>query len=102
LPPAHFICLMQPGQKPPMTRAQKLRWYAEQLIEDAASEEKSGNHETAVSHYLQASDILLLLAKVEENYTAWKFYADTASTCQRKARRLIALAPKEGAPPAPQ
>jgi len=61
---------------------------------DAASEEKAGSYETSVSHYLQAADILLLLAKVEENYTAWKYYADTAAQCQQKARRLIALAPK--------
>ena len=82
-----------------MTRAQKLRWYAEQLMSDASSDEKAGAYETSVSHYLQAADILLLLAKVEENYTAWKYYADTASTCQQKARRLIALTPREGAPP---
>jgi len=85
--------------KPPMTRAQKLRWYANQLMIDAAADEKAGNSETAVSRYLQAADILLLLAKVEENYTAWKCYTDNAALCQQKARHLIALAPKdEGAP----
>lgn len=84
-----------------MTRAQKLRWYAEQLMADAASDEKAGTYETAISHYLQAADILLLLAKVEENYTAWKYYADNASACQQKARRLIALAPKDGTVPGP-
>ena len=89
----------KPAPKQPMTRAQKLRWYAEQLMADAASEEKAGSNETAVSHYLQAAEILLLLAKVEENYTAWKYYADSASMCQQKARRLIALAPKEGSGP---
>lgn len=83
-----------------MTRAQKLRWYAGQLMDDAASEEKAGSYGTSVSHYLQAADILLLLAKVEENYTNWKYYADTAAQCQQKARRLIALAPKEDSPPA--
>jgi len=80
-----------------MTRAQKLRWYAGQLMTDAAADEKAGSAETAISRYLQAADILLLLAKVEENYTAWKYYADTAAQCQQKARRLIALAPKEDA-----
>ena len=79
-----------------MTRAQKLKWYAEQLMGDAATEEKAGAYEPAVSHYLQAADILLLLAKVEENYTAWKYYADNASLCQQKARRLIASTPKGG------
>lgn len=91
----------KPAPKQPMTRAQKLRWYAEQLIADASSEEKAGIYETAISHFLQAADILLLLAKVEENYTAWKYYADTASACQQKARRLIALTPKEDSVPGP-
>ena len=84
-----------------MTRAQKLRWYAEQLMADAASEEKAGTYATAVSHYLQAADILLLLAKVEESYTAWKYYADSASTCQQRARKLIVLSPREGTGPGP-
>ena len=79
-----------------MTRAQKLRWYAEQLMSDASSEEKAGAYETAVSNYLQAADVLLLLAKVEENYTQWKYYADSASTCQQRARRLIGLTPQGG------
>ncbi len=93
---------MQAAPKPPMTRAQKLRWYAGQLMADAASDEKSGDSESAISRYLQAADILLLLAKVEESYTAWKYYTDTAAQCQQKARRLIALAPKDDAPPRPQ
>ena len=84
-----------------MTRAQKLRWYSGQLIADAEADEKAGSNETAVSRYLQAAEILLLLAKVEENYTAWKYYTDTASQCQQKARRLIALAPKDGPGSAP-
>lgn len=88
---------MQAAPKPPMTRAQKLRWYANQLMTDAAADEKAGNPETAVSRYLQAADILLLLSKVEENYTAWKYYTDNAALCQQKARRLIALAPKDEA-----
>ena len=88
--------LMQAGPKPPMTRAQKLRWYAEQLMADATTDEKTGGYESAVSHYLQAAEILLLLAKVEENYTSWKYYTDNASMCQQRARRLIALVPSEG------
>ena len=79
-----------------MSRAQKLRWYSDQLMADASSEEKAGSYETAVSHYLQAADILLLLAKVEENYTAWKYYADAASMCQQRARKLIAMPSKHG------
>ncbi len=78
-----------------MTRTQKLRWYVGQLMTDAAADEKAGSNETAISRYLQAAEILLLLAKVEEGYTAWKYYADTAAQCQQKARQLIALAPKD-------
>jgi len=88
---------MQAAPKPPMTRSQKLRWYSGQLMADAAAAEKGGDNETAISRYLQAADILLLLAKVEENYTAWKYYADTAAKCQQNARKLIALAPKPNA-----
>ena len=77
-----------------MTRSQKLRWLSNQLINDANADEKGGNTGTAISHYLQAADILLLLAKVEENYTTWKQYTDTAAKCQQRARTLIALQPK--------
>jgi hypothetical protein len=77
----------------PLSRAQKLRWYADQLIADAAKEEKTDG-EAAISRYLQAADLLLLLAKAEENYTAWKYYADKAAMCQQKARALIATSPK--------
>ncbi len=86
---------MQAAPKPPMTRAQKLRWYAGQLMADAAADEKAGSPETAISKYLQAADILLLLAKVEENYPAWRYYTDTATQCQQRVKRLIALAPRE-------
>ncbi len=77
-----------------MTRAQKLKWYADQLMTDAAKEEQNGDKETAISKYLQASDLLLLLAKAEENYTTWKYYADKAAFCQQKVRGLIAQVPK--------
>ena len=60
---------------------------------DAAEDEKKGEKDSAVSRYLQAADLLLLLSKVEENYTAWKNYTDKAEYCQRRARALIAVAP---------
>lgn len=82
-----------------MSRAEKLRWYAGQLMSDAATDEKSGKVEAATSKYLQAADILLLLAKVEQNYTAWKYYADTAAQCQQKARALIVVSPKSDPDP---
>lgn len=80
-----------------MSRVQKLRWYAGQLMTDATNDEKNNDKETAISHYLQAADLLLLLAKTEENYTVWKNYADKAAFCQQKARGLIASIPKSEA-----
>jgi hypothetical protein len=77
-----------------MNRAQKLRWYADQLVTDAATGEQRGDRESAIAKYLQAADLLLLLAKAEENYTSWKYYADKAAFCQQKARLLIAQVPK--------
>lgn len=91
---------MQAAPKPPMTRAQKLRWYAEQLISDAEKAEGARDGEAAVTGYLQAADVLLLLAKAEQNYTAWKYYAERAAQCQQRARRLIALTSDRGAPSA--
>jgi len=85
---------MQSTRGAQMTRSQKLQWYAGQLMQDASVAEKSGANETAIKAYLNASDILLLLSKVEENYTAWKNYTDKAEYCQQKAKGLIALAPK--------
>jgi hypothetical protein len=78
-----------------MTRSQKLRWYTNQLMADAAADEKSGIPEAAVKEYLQAAEILLLLAKVEESYPAWKYYTDTADQCQKRAKALIAEGPRE-------
>ena len=83
-----------PDVKPQMSRAEKLRWYAGQLMDDAAGNEKAGKAEGAISKYLEAAEIMLLLAKVEQSYTPWKNYADTAARCQQKARSLIALSPK--------
>jgi hypothetical protein len=77
-----------------MTRIQKLRWYADQLMKDAAGAEQKGDKDTAISRYLQAADLLLLLSKTEENYPVWKAYTDKAAHCQQKARGLIALTPK--------
>ena len=84
-----------------MTRAQKLKWYAGDLMTEAAADLKAGNPQSAISHYLEAAEILLLLAKVEQNYTTWKYYTDTATQCQQTAKRLIAVTPEERAPTEP-
>lgn len=85
-----------------MTRAQKLKWYAGDLMAEADAEVKTGNSEEAVSHYLQAAEIFLLLAKVEQNYTAWRHYTDAATRCQQNTKKLIAMSPKEGRPAKPK
>jgi hypothetical protein len=84
---------MESAQKPPVTRAEKLRWYAGQLMTDAATQEKEGRPEGAIPNYLKAAEIYLLLAKVEQNYTAWRYYTDNADQCQKKVKHLIATAP---------
>ena len=90
---------MQAAPKAPVNRAEKLRWYSNQLMTDAATEEKKGDNETAISHYLQAAEILLLLSKVEENYTAWKYYTDRAALCQQRVKILIAATHKTESTP---
>ncbi len=86
---------MQPSPRPPTSRAQKLSWYSQQLISEAETAEKAGDGEHAVAQYLQAAEILMLLAKMEASYAAWKNYTDKASLCQRKARMLIAQSPSD-------
>jgi len=72
------------------SRLKKVEWYAGQLITEAVAKEKSGSSEEAILSYLKASDMLLLLAKGQDNYTIWKTYADRADQCQRRAKLLIA------------
>lgn len=74
-----------------MSRTQKLVWYAGQLMTDAAAAEKIGDHGGAAKAYLNASDILLMLSKYEENYARWKEYTDKAEYCHKKARTMIVL-----------
>jgi len=62
-------------------------------MQDAAAAEKSGNNDAAVKSYLNATDILLLLAKSEENYIAWKNYTDKADYCHQKVKVLLASKP---------
>ena len=110
----------KPPAGPQTSRIEKLKWYAGQLMTDALAAEKAGDCEQAVKNYLQAADLLLLLSKNEENYTAWNSYADRAAACHKRVRALIAsqqmatheeaprpgvevtaAAPKASPPPAP-
>ena len=78
----------QPASGTP--KLNKIEWYAGQLITEAVAKEKSGSSEEAILSYLKAADILLLLAKGQENYTVWKAYADRATQCQQRAKFLMA------------
>lgn len=73
-----------------MSKLKKIEWYAGQLINEAVTKEKEGNLEEAIVAYLNAADILLLLAKGQDNYTVWKTYSDRAIQCQQRSRVLMA------------
>jgi hypothetical protein len=73
-----------------MSKLKKVEWYAGQLVDEAVTKEKAGNYEEAIVVYLNAADILLLLAKGQDNYTVWKSYSDRAIQCQQRSRVLMA------------
>lgn len=73
-----------------MSKLKKIEWYAGQLINEAVEKEKAGNFEEAIVKYLNAADILLLLAKGQDNYTIWKSYSDRAIQCQQRSKILMA------------
>lgn len=84
----------QPSQAQPqsgMSKLKKVEWYASQLIIDAAAKEKSGSVQEAILLYLNAADVLLLLAKGQDNYTIWKGYSDKATQCQQRAKTLMGM-----------
>lgn len=82
---------LQPKQAETLAaRYKKIEWYAAHLVNEAASKEKAGRPGDATVDYLQAADLLLLLAKGQQGYTAWKAYTDKAVSCQQRARALIA------------
>ena len=73
-----------------MSKLKKVEWYAGQLITEATEMEKSGNLEEAIVKYLNAADVLLLLAKGQDNYTVWKSFSDRALQCQQRSKILMA------------
>jgi len=82
-----------PNQAQPasgMSKLKKVEWYAGQLINEAAEQEKTGNFEEAIVNYLNAADVLLLLAKGQDNYSVWKTYSDRAIQCQQRSKILMA------------
>ena len=77
----------QPGQ---LSKLKKIEWFAGHLVNEAASKEKAGRIGDAIVDYLQAADLLLLLAKGQQEYTPWKSFSDRAIACQQRVRVLIA------------
>ncbi len=80
----------QQPQAAQLSKLQKIEWYAGHLASEAASKEKAGRIGDAIVDYLQAADLLLLLAKGQQEYTPWKSFSDRAIACQKRVRVLIA------------
>src|SRR5229473_5368099 len=87
----------QPPQAAPLSKLKKIEWYAGHLVSEAASKEKAGRIGDAIVDYLQAADLLLLLAKGQQEYTPWKSFSDRAIACQQRVRALIATKKKNDA-----
>jgi len=68
----------------------KIELYATHLVNEAVSKEKAERYGDAIVDYLQAADLLLLLAKGTQDYTPWKAFSDKAIACQQRVRILIA------------
>ena len=83
----------QPAQGQPQnaqSRFKKIEWYATHLVNEAVAKEKAARYGDAIVDYLQAADLLLLLAKGTQDYTPWKTFSDRAIACQQRVRILIA------------
>lgn len=79
-----------PPQTAQLSKLKKIEWYASHLLNEAVAKENSGRLGDAIVDYLQAADLLLLLAKGTQEYTPWKAYSDKATACQQRVRILIA------------
>ena len=77
----------QPAQ---LSKLKKIELYATHLVNEAVSKEKAGRTGDAIVDYLQAADLLLLLAKGTQDYIPWKAFSDRAIACQQRVRVLIA------------
>jgi hypothetical protein len=80
----------QQSQAAQLSKFKKIEWYASHLVNEAVAKEKAGRTGDAIVDYLQAADLLLLLAKGTHDYTPWKAFSDRAISCQQRVRVLIA------------
>ena len=106
MPEARPVQKPPPQQQPRAAQAnyKKIEAYAAHLLNEAVAKEKAERFGDAIVDYLQAADMLLLLAKGTPDYTPWKAFSDKAIACQQRVRILIAkrkLA-EEAAEAAPQ
>ena len=72
----------QQPQGAQLSKFKKIEWYATHLVNEAVSKEKAGRTGDAIVDYLQAADLLLLLAKCTQDYSPWKAFSDRAIACQ--------------------
>jgi len=82
--------MSSPQQAQQVSKIKKIEWYAGQLFSDAVTKDKAGKIEEAITDYLQAADLLLLLSKNQDIYTVWKAYTDRATACQQRVKVLMA------------
>ncbi|MGH9919577.1 MAG: hypothetical protein ACRD6W_12025 [Nitrososphaerales archaeon] len=80
----------QQAQAAHASKLKKIEMYATHLVNEAVAKEKAGRFGDAIVDYLQAADLLLLLAKGTQDYTPWKAFSDKAIACQQRVRILIA------------
>ena len=80
----------QQAQAAQASKLKKIELYAAHLVNEAVAKEKAGRFGDAIVDYLQAADLLLLLAKGTQDYTPWKAFSDRAIACQQRVRILIA------------
>lgn len=80
----------QQAQAAQASKLKKIEMYAAHLMNEAVAKEKAGRFGDAIVDYLQAADLLLLLAKGTQDYTPWKAFSDRAISCQQRVRILIA------------
>jgi len=105
MPEAQVAPKPQP-QSTQASKVKKIEMYAAHLVNEAVAKEKVGRFGDAIVDYLQAAELLLLLAKGTPEYTPWKAFSDRAIACHQRVRILIAkrkLAEEaaEAAPPSP-
>lgn len=90
MPEAQALPKQQQPQAAQVSKLKKIEMYATHLVNEAVSKEKAGRFGDAIADYLQAADLLLLLAKGTQDYVPWKTYSDRATSCQQRVRVLMA------------